>query len=39
MKAKTVKLSEELFKQLEKERKKIKPSPSLHAYMVFKLSK
>lgn len=39
MKAKTVKLSEELLKQLNKERLKIKPSPSLHAYMVFKLSK
>jgi len=39
MKAKTVKLSEKILSQLNKERLKIKPAPSLHAYMVFKLSK
>ena len=39
MKPKTVKLTDALLKQLNKERLKIKPSPSLHAYMLFKLSK
>ena len=36
---KTIKLSPELLDQLNKERLKIKPSPSLHAYMLFKLSR
>lgn len=37
--AKTVKLPKELKQKLEKERLKIKPSPSLHAFMIYKLSK
>jgi hypothetical protein len=39
MKPKTVKLTDALLKQLNKERLRIKPSPSLHAYMVYKLGK
>lgn len=39
MKAKTVKLPDAVLTKLEKERKKLKPTPSLHAWMVFKLSK
>lgn len=36
---KSIKADKSLFDKLEKERLKIKPSPSLHAYMVFKLGK
>ncbi len=39
MKIKSVKLTEAIIAKLDKERKKIKPTPSLHAYMVYKLSK
>ena len=39
MKRKTVILPDAVIAKLEKERKKLKPSPSLHAYMVFKLGK
>ena len=39
MKPKTVKLPEAVLAKLEKERKKLKPSPSLHAYRVYKLGK
>lgn len=39
MKRKTVILPQTVIDKLEKERKKLKPAPSLHAYMVYKLGK
>lgn len=37
--ATSIRLTPELRKKLERERLKIKPSPSLHAYMLYKLGK
>lgn len=36
---KSIKATRAFFEKLDRERKKIKPAPSLHAYMLFKLSK
>lgn len=36
---KSIKADTKLIAQLNRERKRIKPAPSLHAYMVYKLSK
>jgi hypothetical protein len=36
---KSIKLTEAQIVKLDKERKKVKPEPSLHAWMVYKLTK